>query len=79
MFTTLIRFDPVYFVHFKCSKRRIADFPNLGPYLARLYDTPEVKSTVNMEHIRHHYYESHTGVNPHGIVSVPTEGTVGVS
>lgn len=77
MFTTLIRFDPVYFVHFKCSRRRIADYPNLSGYLQRLYDIPEIKKTVNMTHIRHHYYESHRSVNPQGIVAEVTEGTVG--
>lgn len=78
LFTTLIRFDPVYFVHFKCSRRRIVDFPNLSTYLRRLYEIPEVARTVNMTHIRHHYYESHGSVNPTGVVAVPTLGTVGV-
>lgn len=78
LFTTLIRFDPVYFVHFKCSRKRIADYENLSSYLSRLYSVPEIARTVNMTHIRHHYFESHRTVNPYGIVAVPTEGTVGV-
>lgn len=78
LFTTLIRFDPVYFVHFKCSRRRIADYPNLSAYLRRLYEIPEIASTVDMTHIRHHYYESHGSVNPTGVVAVPTVGTIGI-
>ena len=77
-FTTLIRFDPVYFVHFKCSRQRIADYPNLSRYLKNLYERPEIKSTVDMTHIRHHYFESHRSVNPHGIVAQPTLNTIGV-
>lgn len=75
MFTTLVRFDPVYSVHFKCSKRRIADYKHLGPYLQRLLSIPSWKATVNFEHIRHHYYESHTGINPYGIVAVAPQGS----
>lgn len=69
MFTTLIRFDPVYHVHFKCSARRIADYPNLSRYLRRLYEIREIRRTVNFDHIRNHYYQSHTSVNPNGIVA----------
>lgn len=69
-FTTLIRFDPVYVVHFKCSKKRIQDYRHLSSYLKRIYDLPEVKNTVDMEHIKHHYYESHRTVNPFGIVAL---------
>lgn len=79
MFTTLIRFDPVYFVHFKCSKKRIVDFPNLSRYLQRLYDIPEIQATVNFTHIRHHYYESHRTINPFGVVAAPPERMVGYS
>ena len=70
MFTTLVRFDPVYVVHFKCSKNRIADYPGLSRYLERLLKVPAIERTVNMHHIRHHYYESHRSVNPFGIVAV---------
>ncbi len=78
MFTTLIRFDPVYFVHFKCSKQRIADYKNLSRYLTQLYEIPEFRTTVNMTHIRHHYFESHRTVNPFGLVAAATRGTVGL-
>jgi putative glutathione S-transferase len=68
MFTTLLRFDPVYYVHFKCNLRHIWDYPNLGNYLKDLYQQPGVKDTCNLEHIKIHYYTSHPNVNPHGIV-----------
>ncbi|RED54219.1 glutathione S-transferase family protein [Aestuariispira insulae] len=73
LFTTLIRFDPVYVGHFKCNIRRIADYPNLMGYLRELYQVPGVAGTVNMEHIKRHYYESHGGINPTGIVPVGPE------
>lgn len=76
-FTTLIRFDPVYFVHFKCSKKRIADYKNLSAYLERLYSLAEIRDTVNMDHIRNHYFQSHRSVNPHGIVALAPERSVG--
>jgi putative glutathione S-transferase len=68
LFTTLIRFDPVYVGHFKCNKRRIADYPNLYRYLRALYAVPGVKDTVDFHHIKHHYYGSHKTINPTGIV-----------
>ncbi|KQR69132.1 glutathione S-transferase family protein [Rhizobium sp. Leaf341] len=68
LFTTLVRFDPVYVGHFKCNIRRIADYPNLQGYLKDLYQTPGVAGTVDMRHIKHHYYESHKTINPTGIV-----------
>jgi putative glutathione S-transferase len=68
LFTTLIRFDPVYVGHFKCNKRRIADYPNLSQYLRMLYHVPGVRETVNFHHIKHHYYRSHKTINPTGIV-----------
>ncbi len=67
-FTTLIRFDAVYFSHFKCNLRRIEDYPNLSNYLRDLYQTPGFGETVNMEHIKRHYYGSHPTINPTGIV-----------
>lgn len=69
-FTTLVRFDPVYSVHFKCSRRRIADYPNLSNYLRCLYSLPGVAETCNLEHIRGHYYASHRHINPTGIIAV---------
>jgi putative glutathione S-transferase len=68
LFTTLLRFDPVYVGHFKCNKRRIADYPNLSNYLRALYQTPGVAETVRMDHIKFHYYVSHKSINPTGIV-----------
>lgn len=68
LFTTLVRFDPVYVGHFKCNIRRIEDYPNLSNYLRDLYQTPGVPETTNMDHIKRHYYESHTMINPTGIV-----------
>ena len=68
LFTTLVRFDPVYVGHFKCNLRRIADYPNLSGYLRELYQVPGVKETVNIDHIKRHYYGSHKTINPTGIV-----------
>ena len=70
LFTTLIRFDAVYFGHFKCNVRRIADYPNLSNYLRDLYQYPGIAETVNMDHIKNHYYGSHETINPSGIVPV---------
>ncbi|KAB1072144.1 glutathione S-transferase family protein [Methylobacterium planeticum] len=68
LFTTLVRFDPVYVGHFKCNRQRIADYPNLSHYLRDLYALPGVAGTVNLTHIKRHYYESHPTINPTGIV-----------
>ena len=68
LFTTLVRFDPVYVGHFKCNVRRIADYPNLSGYVRDLYQQPGVANTVNMQHIKDHYYASHESVNPSRIV-----------
>ena len=68
MFTTLVRFDAVYYVHFKCNIRHIWDYPNLWNYLKNLYQYPGVKETCNLEHIKIHYYMSHPHINPSGIV-----------
>lgn len=73
LFTTLVRFDPVYVGHFKCNIRRIADYPNLQAYLQDLYQTPGVADTVDMRHIKEHYYRSHKTINPTGIVPVGPE------
>jgi len=70
LFTTLLRFDPVYYVHFKCSKRRIADYPNLWALTRRIYQMPAVKKTVHLPEIREHYYYSHESINPHRIVPI---------
>ena len=68
LFTTLLRFDPVYVGHFKCNLRRIADYPNLSNYLRDLYQVPGIAETCNMVHIKTHYYRSHTSINPTQIV-----------
>ncbi len=68
LFTTLIRFDPVYHGHFKCNLKRLADFEHLWPYTRELYQWPGVADTVNFEHIKQHYYRSHHSINPNGIV-----------
>ncbi len=68
LFTTLLRFDAVYYGHFKCNLRRIMDYPNLWAYLRELYQVPGVAETVNMTHIKTHYYRSHPTINPSGIV-----------
>jgi putative glutathione S-transferase len=68
LFTTLARFDAVYYGHFKTNLRRIVDYPNLWAYTRELYQVPGVKSTVNMHHIKHHYYGSHESINPTRIV-----------
>jgi putative glutathione S-transferase len=68
LFTTLVRFDAVYYVHFKCNLRRVADYPNLSRLLRDLYRVPGVAETVNMDQIKRHYYISHPHLNPSGIV-----------
>lgn len=68
LFCTLIRFDAVYHGHFKCNLRRIADYPNLQAYAARLYRCPGIAETVNMDHIKRHYYRTHGDINPTRIV-----------
>ena len=68
LFTTLLRFDAVYYSHFKCNLRRVVDYPHLWGYLRELYQVPGVAETVNMDHIKTHYYRSHPSINPSGIV-----------
>lgn len=68
LFTTLIRFDAVYYVHFKCNTKRIADYPALSNYVRELYQMPGIAATVNFEHIKQHYYLSHKHINPLGII-----------
>jgi len=68
LFTTLLRFDAVYHGHFKCNLRRLVDYPTLWAYTRRLYAHPAVAPTVDMDHIKRHYYQSHRQINPTGIV-----------
>ena len=73
LFTTLVRFDPVYHYHFKCNLRKIGDYPNLSNYLRELYQYPGIASTFNLELTKQHYYQSHKNINPTGIVPVGPE------
>lgn len=70
LFTTLIRFDPVYHLHFKCNRHRLVDYPNLWAYTRELYQWPGVAETVNFNHIVRHYHYSHDTINPHRIIPV---------
>lgn len=70
LFTTLVRFDPVYHLHFKCNHKRILDYPNLWAYCRELYQHPGVASTVGMQHIVRHYHYSHTTINPYQIIPI---------
>jgi putative glutathione S-transferase len=70
LFCTLVRFDVVYHGHFKCNVRRIIDYPNLQGYLMELYQQPGIAATVNFDHIKRHYYMTHTEINPTRIVPI---------
>ena len=73
LFTTLIRFDAAYHGHFKCNVRRIIDYPVLQAYVRDIFQLPGVAATVDFDHIKRHYYESHRTINPTGIVPVGPE------
>ena len=73
LFTTLVRFDAVYFAHFKCNRRRIRDYPNLSNYVRDLYQQEGIAEDVNFEHIKRHYYYSHPSINPSRIVPLGPE------
>lgn len=73
LFCTLVRFDAVYYGHFKCNLRRIADYPNLQPYLQDLYQQPGIADSVNLDHIKRHYYMTHEEINPTRIVPLGPE------
>ncbi len=68
LFTTLVRFDAVYFGHFKCNRRRVVDYPALWDYLRALYQVPGIAATIDLDAIKTHYYGSHRTINPTGIV-----------
>lgn len=70
LFSTLVRFDPVYHLHFKCNRRRIVDYPNLWAYTRELYQWPGIAETVHFDHIVHHYHYSHETINPHRIIPI---------
>ncbi len=73
LFTTLVRFDLVYVGHFKCNIKRLYDYPNLSNYVKDLYQKPGIKETVNVQHIKEHYYTSHSMINPNGIIPLGPE------
>lgn len=70
LFTTLVRFDAVYHLHFKCNRNRLTDFPNLWNFTRELFQVPGVAETVNFAHITRHYHYSHTSINPHRIIPI---------
>ncbi len=73
LFTTLVRFDAVYVTHFKCNLRRLSDYPNLWGFTRELYQQPGISETVNMGHIKRHYFMTHHAINPCGIVPLGPE------
>ncbi|MEM7392459.1 MAG: glutathione S-transferase C-terminal domain-containing protein, partial [Verrucomicrobiota bacterium] len=70
LFVTLIRFDQVYYAHFKCNRQRIEDFAHLPGFIRELYQWPGIADTVNFKHIKDHYFASHRSINPTGIVPI---------
>jgi putative glutathione S-transferase len=68
LFTTLLRFDPVYVGHFKCNIRRLVDYPSLWAFTRELYQVPGIRETVRLDHIKTHYYGSHPSINPSGVI-----------
>ena len=76
LFTTLVRFDLVYHGHFKCNIRRLVDYSAIWSYTRKLYQLPGIKDTVNFDHIKRHYYQSHRQINPTGIVPVGPKPSV---
>ncbi|TBV13458.1 glutathione S-transferase family protein [Stutzerimonas kirkiae] len=77
LFTTLVRFDAVYHGHFKCNLRRISDYPNLHGWLRELYQWPGIAETVDLQHIKRHYYQSHRSINANGIVPKGPQSSLG--
>jgi len=73
LFTTLVRFDAVYVGHFKCNLKRLVDFPDLWAYARQIYQIPHIAETVNMDHIKRHYYMTHAALNPSGVVPAGPE------
>lgn len=73
LFTTLVRFDPVYYGHFKCNLQHLYEYSNLWAYTRDLYQQPGISETINMHHIKHHYYGSHDTINPSGVVPLGPE------
>ena len=65
---TLLRFDSVYYVHFKCNLKKISEFKNISSYVKKLFNNPAIKTTTNFDHIKRHYYYSHEHINPYRII-----------
>ena len=65
---TLLRFDSVYYVHFKCNLKKISEFKNISSYVKKLFNNPAIKITTNFDHIKRHYYFSHEHINPYRII-----------
>lgn len=76
LWVTLVRFDPVYHLHFKCNRKRIIDYPHLSGYMRELYQMPGIAETVNMDHIIRHYHYSHDSINPHRILPINPMSTL---
>lgn len=76
LLTTLLRFDSVYYVHFKCNVRKISEYKNLAAYMSRLFQLEAVRSTTNFEHIKRHYYYSHEFINPYRIVPIGPDNSL---
>lgn len=70
LFTTLVRFDAIYYVHFKCNRQRLIDYPELWDFTRALYQVPGISETIDMDHIKRHYYTSHPELNPRGLIPV---------
>ena len=68
MFVTLLRFDPVYFGHFKCNRQQLRSYPKLWRYARELFSQPGVQAATRLDHIKQHYYGSHKRLNPSGII-----------
>jgi putative glutathione S-transferase len=73
LFPTLVRFDTVYYLHFKCNRRRVIDYPNLWAYARDLYQQPRIAETVDMDQIKRHYYTTHDMINPSRLIPVGPE------
>ncbi|MDN5873464.1 MAG: glutathione S-transferase family protein, partial [Sinobacteraceae bacterium] len=73
LWTTLVRFDAVYVTHFKCDRKRIADYPALTGFMRDIYQLPGVAQSLRLDHIRNHYFRSHPTINPYGIISIGPE------
>ena len=74
---TLVRFDPIYYFHFKCNKKKLREYPNLHRYMHRMLEIPKVLSTIKLDHVIDHYYLSHLKINPYAIIPFGVSYDVG--